>query len=203
MTKLGFNPRWSFSPKGNQSWIFIGRIDSEVESPILWPPDVKNWLVGKDHDAGKNWRQEKGMIEDEMLGCHHQLNRHEFEQAAGDGEGHGSLVCCSPWHKESDATQWLNNSNNQLQGFCFQPLHHTAYIISINSRIFSPITIIPLTVKGKKREIWARSRFHSQFLPDYLCDSEQVIFSLWASESSCVKWKCSGVMNSCLEMPKE
>ena len=159
MAKLGFNPRWSLSPKGNQSWIFIGRTDPEVEAPILWPPDVKNWLNGKDPDAGKNWRQEeKGMTEDQTVGWHHQLNRHKFEQAPGDGEGQGSLVCCSPWHKESDTTWWLNNSNNQLQSFCFQPLYHIAYIISISSRIFSPITIIPLTVEGKKRENWARNK---------------------------------------------
>ena len=67
-------------PKGNQSWIFIGRTDAEAEAPILWPPDVKNWLIWKDPDAGKDWRQEeKGMTEDEMVGCHHWLNGHEFE----------------------------------------------------------------------------------------------------------------------------
>ena len=66
-------------PKGDQSWIFIGRTDPEAETPILWPPDVKNWLIGKDPDAGKDWRQEKGTTEDEMVGRHHRLNRHEFE----------------------------------------------------------------------------------------------------------------------------
>ena len=66
-------------PKGNQSWIFIGRTDAEAETPILWPPDAKNWLIGKDHDAGKDWRWEKGMTEDEMVGWHHQLDGHEFE----------------------------------------------------------------------------------------------------------------------------
>ena len=92
------------NPKINQSWIFIGRTDAEA--PILWPPDAKNWLIGKDPDAGKDWRQEeKGMTEDEMVGWHHQLDGHEFEQAPGVGDGHGSLVCCSPWgHKESDMT---------------------------------------------------------------------------------------------------
>ena len=71
-------------PKGNQSWIFIGRTDAEAETPILWPPDVKNWLTGKDPDAGKDWRQEeKGMTEDEMVGWHHQLDGHEFEQSLG------------------------------------------------------------------------------------------------------------------------
>ena len=94
------------NPKGNQSWIFIGRIDAEAEIPILWPPDSKNWLTGKDPDAGKDWRpEEKGLTEDEMVGWHHGLNGHEFEQAPGVGDGQGSLVCCSPWgHKESDTT---------------------------------------------------------------------------------------------------
>ena len=94
-------------PKGNQSWIFIGRTDAEAETPVLWPPDSKNWLTGKDPDAEKDWRQEeKGTTEEEMVGWHHWLNEHEFEQALGDGEGQGSLVSCSPWgHKESDRTE--------------------------------------------------------------------------------------------------
>ena len=98
------------NPKENQSWIFIGRTDAEAETPILWPPDVKNWLIGKDSDARKDWRQEeKGTTEDEMVGWHHWLHGHEFEQALGDGEGQGSLGHCSPWgHKESDMTERLN-----------------------------------------------------------------------------------------------
>ena len=84
-------------PKGDLSWIFIGMTDAEAEAPILWPPDVKNWLFGRDPDARKDWRQEKGTIEDEMNECHHQLNGHEFEQALGVGGGQGSLVCCNPW----------------------------------------------------------------------------------------------------------
>ena len=94
------------NPKGNQSWIFIGRTDAEAEGPILWPLDAKNWLIGKDPDAGKDWRQEeKGMTEDEMIGWHHQLNGHIFEPTPGDGEGQGSLACCSQWGcKELDMT---------------------------------------------------------------------------------------------------
>ena len=88
----------SVNPKGNQSWIFIGRTDAEAETPILWPPDSKNWLIGKDPDAGKDWRpEEKGMTEDEMVGSHHQLDGHEFEQALGVDDGQGSLAYCSPW----------------------------------------------------------------------------------------------------------
>ena len=78
------------NPKGNQPWIFIGRTDAEAEAPILWPPDANNWFIGKDPDAGKDWRQEeKGTTEDEMIGWHHQLNGHEFEKALGDSEGQG------------------------------------------------------------------------------------------------------------------
>ena len=86
------------NPRGNQSWIFIGRTDAEAEAPILWPPDAKNWLTWKDPGAGKDWRQEeKGMIEDEMVGWHHWLNEYEFEQALGVGDEQGSLACCSSW----------------------------------------------------------------------------------------------------------
>ena len=80
-------------PKGNQSWIFTGRTDAEAEASILWPPDAKNWLTGKDPDAGKDWRQEeKWMTEDEMVGWHHQLNGHELEQVPGVGDGQGILA---------------------------------------------------------------------------------------------------------------
>ena len=104
------------NPKGNQSWIFIGRIDAEAEAPILWPPDVKNWFTGKDSDAGKDWRQEeKGMTEDEVIGWHHWFDRHKFEQALGVGDGQGSLACCSPWGcKESDMTEQLNWTEQAL-----------------------------------------------------------------------------------------
>ena len=96
------------NPKGNQSWLF-GRTDTEAESPILWLPDAKTWLTGKDPDAGKDWRHEKATTEDEMIGWHNQLDGHEFEQAPGVGDGQGSLACCSPWGcKESGRTEWLN-----------------------------------------------------------------------------------------------
>ena len=92
--------------KGNQPWIFTGRTDAEAEAPTLWPADAKSQLIGKDPDAGKDWRQEeKGAAEDEMVGWHHWLNGHEFEQTPGDTEGQGSLACCSPWgHKQLDTT---------------------------------------------------------------------------------------------------
>ena len=97
------------NPKGNQSWIFIGRTDAEAETPILWPSNTKNWLIGKDPDAGKDWRQEeKGTTEDEMVGWHHQLDGHEFDQALRVGDGQGSLAWYSLWgRKELDMTERL------------------------------------------------------------------------------------------------
>ena len=96
--------------KENESWIFIEKTDPKAETSILWPRDIKNWLIGKDPDAGKIWRQkEKGATRDEMVGWHHWLDGHEFEQALGVGSGQGSLVCCSPWClKDSDTTVRLN-----------------------------------------------------------------------------------------------
>ena len=92
------------NPKGNQFWIFIGKTDAEVEAPILWPSDAKNWLIGKNPDAGIDWRDEEKV---EVVGWHHWLDGHEFEQALGVGQG--SLACCSPWgSKESDMTEPLN-----------------------------------------------------------------------------------------------
>ena len=98
------------NPKGNQSWIFIGRTEAEAEALVLWPPDPKSQLPGKDSDSWEDWRQDdKGMTNDEMVGWHHQFKGHEYEQALGVGDRQGSLACCSPWgHKESDKTEWLN-----------------------------------------------------------------------------------------------
>ena len=97
-------------PKGNQSWVFIGRTDVEAETPILWPPETKSWHIGKDPDAGKDWGQEeKGTTEDEMVGWHHQLNGHAFGWTPGVGDGPGGLACCGSRHrKESDMTERLN-----------------------------------------------------------------------------------------------
>jgi len=110
MTYLDCKEIKPVNAKGNQSWIFIGRTDAEAKAPILWPPDAKNWLIRKDPDAGKDWRQEeKGTAEDEMVGWHHRLDGHKFEQALGVGDELVSLVCWSPWgRKESDTTERLN-----------------------------------------------------------------------------------------------
>ena len=96
--------------KGDQSWVFIGRTDAKAETPILWPPHAKSWLIGKDSDAGRGWGQEeKGTTEDEMAGWHHRLDGHEFEWTLGVGDGQGGLACCDSWgRKESDTTEWLN-----------------------------------------------------------------------------------------------
>ena len=122
----------SVNPKGNQSWIFIGRIDDEAETPIFWPPDAKNGLIGKDPDAGKDWRQEeKGTTDDEMVGWHHRFNGHEFEPAPEVGDGQGSLACWGPWsHKESDTTELLNWTdsffNHRLEDTLGEFMRHQA-----------------------------------------------------------------------------
>ena len=102
-------------PKGDKSWIFIGRAGAKAVTPILWPLDAKNWLTEEDPDPGKDWRQEeKGTTEDEMVGWHHQLNGHELESTPGVGYGQGGLACCSPWDQnKSDMTEWLNWNNSK------------------------------------------------------------------------------------------
>ena len=108
-------------PKGDQSWVFTGRTDARAETPILWPPQVKSWFIGKDPDAGRNWGQEEnGMIKDEVAGWHPWLDGHEFEQAPGVGDGQGGLVCCNSWGRkactrlsgwtELNWTEWLVNA---------------------------------------------------------------------------------------------
>ena len=113
--------------------MFIVRTDAEAEAPLLWPPDAKSLFIRKDPDAGKGWRQEeKGSTEDKMVGWHHRLSAHEFEQAPGDGDGQGSLAWCSPWgHKESDTTEWLNN-NNIYKRFSLIEYTSSSFILILN-----------------------------------------------------------------------
>ena len=96
--------------KGDQPWVFFGGNDAEAETPVLWPPRAKSWLIGKDSDAGRDWGQEeKGTTEDEMAGWHHRLDGHGFGWTPGDGDGQGGLACCESWGcKESDVTERLN-----------------------------------------------------------------------------------------------
>ena len=114
--------------KGNQTWIFIGRTDAEAETPILWPPDAKNWLIGTNSDAGKDWRQEENsMTEDEWVGWHHWLNVHEFEQAQGVGDEQVSLESCSPWGcKGLDMTEQLNWTDWVISAFDLESLRTLA-----------------------------------------------------------------------------
>ena len=128
-------------PKGNQSWVFIGRTDVEAETPIFWPPGAKSWLIRKEPKAGKDWRQEeKGTTEDKMVGWHNQLNGHEFELAPGVGDGQGSLVCCSPWGRsQTQLSDWTEL--NYLICYCsqmaksFESALHRAYYIVKNQKI--------------------------------------------------------------------
>ena len=117
MNSRGLNP---INHKGN--WIFIERTDSKAEAAILWSPDAKRWLIGKDPDAGKDWGLEaKGVREDELLGWHHWLNGHELVQTPGKSEGQGILACCSLWgHKELDMTEQLNNIDMTDSKFSLQ-----------------------------------------------------------------------------------
>ena len=108
--RVPWTARRSNHPKGDQSWVLIGRADFEAETPILWPPDAKSWLIWKAPDAGRDWGQEeKGTAEDEMVGWHHQLNMHGFAWTPGVGDGQGGLACCGSWCcRESDTTGRLS-----------------------------------------------------------------------------------------------
>ena len=122
-------------PKGNQSWMYFGRTDVEAETLVLWPPHAKSWLIWKDPDARKDWRQEeKGTTEDEMVGWHHQLNGHEFGWTPGVGDGQGSQECCSSWGcKELDMTEWLNWTEHVLNFFFWMLTCIIHFILSGNS----------------------------------------------------------------------
>ena len=131
---------------GNQYWVFIGRTDAEAETPIFWPPDVKNWFIWKDTDAGKDWRrEEKGTTE--IAGWHHRLNGHEFEKTLGLGDGQGGLVCCSPWgHKESHwlsdwtvPTDWLTKSRNYHSSHTLFSYARSMYICILKTRCWASL----------------------------------------------------------------
>ena len=157
------------NPKRNQSGLFIGRTDGEAEAPILWPPDVKNWLIKKDPDAGKDWRQEKGRPEDEMVRWHHRLDGHEFEQALGVGDGLGSLVCCSLWgHKESDRAEELNWTEGTRGSTV------SALWIALTSGLF----------KQKKQQVWKPPHGTNSYQAQWLHRDSICIFDcdLWTDK---------------------
>ena len=122
-------------PKGNQSWIFTGMTDAEAETPIIWPPDAKNWFTGKDLDAGKDWRQEeKGTTEDEIAGWHHWRDGHEFEQSPGVGDGQGSPLCCSACGcKELHLSEWLTWTELELLYYFWLFLYSKIFLNTENT----------------------------------------------------------------------
>ena len=156
-------------PKGDQSWVFIGRTDAEAETPILWPLDTESWLIWKDHDAGKDWgEEEKGTTEDEMVGWHHWLDGHGFGWTPGVGVGQGGLACCSPWgHKESDMTNWLN-----WTGLNLAHVIHSIHIMYYHSAAQWPLglcTCFP----------------HPEFLSLYMMDSSWSV-TCWTITIFCI-----------------
>ena len=167
-------------PKGNESWIFIGRTDAEAEAPILWLPDRKNQLFGEDPRAEEDWRQEEKQItEDEMVAWHHQLSGHEFEQDLGVGDGQGSFACWSPWgHKELDTTEWLNwstGSKNSL--YCWDPCHTVGLLFLFSTLLFSSINTykcLQAHTFAKQQDSMGKVRVWPQWRPTswpchYLC----------------------------------
>ena len=169
---LDFKEIKAVNPKGNQPWIFIERAeaDAEAEALILWPPDVKSWIIRKDPNARKDWRQEeKGMTQDEMVGWHLRLYGQQSEQAQGYSEGQGSLVCCSPWGcKESDTNEWLNNNKIRLSQFfkviirsfissnkLYTVLTHISWVLSKKFTYLSKLTWANAAVKAPSSTTWA------------------------------------------------
>ena len=147
-------------PKGNWSWISIGK--TNAEAPILQPPDAKSQIIGKDCDAAKDWGQEKGATGDKMVGWHHCLNGREFEKTPGDGEGQGNLACCSPWGcKESSTTEGLNNSNTDF----------------LRKDLLSYLT----KIMGKPSLYSTCVRVVSPFFPSHLSPTHGNIFWTWKS----------------------
>ena len=152
-------------PKGNQYWVFIGRTDADAETPILWPPDSKNWLIWKDPDAGKDWRWEKGTTEDEMVGWHHRLNGHEFQQTLGAGDGQRRLACCSPWgHKELDMIEGLNWTVNNSPQTHHHPTAEFLVVVIVQSLSHIQLFATSWTAAGQA----SLSLSVSQSLPKFM-----------------------------------
>ena len=133
------------NPKGNQPWIFTGRTDAEGEAQILWPPDAKSWLIGKDPDAGKDWGQEEnGATEDEMVGWHHRLNGHEFEQTPGVIDGQEILACWSPWGRsQTQLSDWSELPQVSTQYYYEIERESKLLYIPIHSLFFFSLSLTP------------------------------------------------------------
>ena len=174
-------------PKGDQSWVVIGRTDAEAETPILWPPHEKSWLIGKDPDAGKDWRQEeKGTTEDEMVGWHHWLYGQEFGWTPGVGDRQGGLVCCGSWGcQASDMTEQLNWRLSQLQisSFFFLTERRQGHELRMgHSRVTDQEEMLAwwqgwLNIElPREKEAWKLIRPHPKSIkPICLCCGNQVL----------------------------
>ena len=162
------------NPKGNQLWIFIGRTDAEAETPVFWPPDAKSWHNGKDPDAGKEWGQQTGMTEDEMVGWHHRLNGHEFEQTQGDSEGQGGLVCCCPWDRrvrQDLGTEQHTHSCSLIQWAlkCTALTHMQSYLRTVSAH--THIAMCTATFTSTHLHSWPHAHTHIHTHTFTLCDS--------------------------------
>ena len=181
------------NPKGDHPWIFIGRTDAEAQ--LLWPPDVKSWLIRKDSDAGKDWRQERKVTtEDEMVEWHHRLDGHEFEQAPGVGDGQGSLACCSPWgRKESQMTEWVNKKrcpgvSTHLEQFPLQAFLHPFKMRGCNGSADTEHRLVNIVREGEGGKTWASSS-ETHASPCAKLDSWWK-FAVWCREFKCdALWK--------------
>ena len=207
-------------PKGDQSWVFVGRTDAEAETPILWPLHAKSWLIGKDPNAGRDWGQEeKGMTEDEMAGWHHRLNAHEFGWTLGVGDGKGGLACCDSWgHKESDTTERLSDWTDwtwirirRQRRFCA-----TGYLLGLAGSDgeetavwetgFDPwVRKIPWRRKWQPTPVFLPGKSLVGYSPLGLKESDKtewLHFELWAQNRPCFPGKIREKANYSVTLPK-